>query len=80
MMVRTTSQAVTWRTSTETEKGFAEIAVATHGPEFEKQAVRVEATTAPLKTDLNTAHYHSVVFKDLKPGTKYAYRVGDSVN
>ena len=76
----TTSQAVTWRTSTEIEKGFAEIAVATHGPEFEKQAVRVEATTAPLKTDLNTAHYHSVVFKDLKPGTKYAYRVGDSVN
>ena len=45
----TTSQAVTWRTSNEIEKGFAEIAVATHGPEFEKQAVRVEATTTPSK-------------------------------
>ncbi len=75
-----TTQAVTWRTSTEIVKGLAEIAVATHGPEFSKQVKGVEAVTSALVSDLNSSHYHSVVFRDLEPGTKYAYRVGDGVN
>ena len=76
----TTTQSVTWRTSTEVAKGKAEIATATAGPEFVKTARTVEATSVALKTDLNTAHYHSLVFRDLVPGTKYAYRVGDGTN
>lgn len=75
-----TSQAVSWRTSTEVAHGKAEIAVATSGPEFVKTAKSVDATSVALKSDLNTAHYHSVEFRDLVPGTKYAYRVGDGVN
>src|SRR5262245_47031754 len=75
-----TTQAVTWRTSTAVVKAFAQIAVADAGPGFPKTAREVAAVTEPLKTDLSEAHYHSVRFTDLKPATKYAYRVGDGVN
>jgi len=76
----TTTQAVTWRTSIEVVDGFAEIAVAGPGPDFVKESKLVQATTSALKTDLSTAHFHSVRFYGLKPGTKYAYRVGDKTN
>ena len=76
----TTTQSVTWRTSTQVEEAFAEIAVATPGPEFVKAAQRYKAESVALKTDINTAHFHSLVFKELQPATKYAYRVGDGVN
>lgn len=76
----TTTQSVTWRTSTEVPAGMAEIALATAGPEFIKATNHVEAKTEKLKTDINEAHFHSVTFKDLKPATKYVYRVGDGVN
>jgi 3',5'-cyclic AMP phosphodiesterase CpdA len=76
----TTTQSVTWRTSTEVEEAFGEIAVATPGPEFAKAAVRFKAESVALKTDINTSHFHSLVFKELVPATKYAYRVGDGVN
>lgn len=71
----TTTQSVTWRTSTQVEEAFAEIAVATPGPEFVKAAQRYKAESVALKTDINTAHFHSLVFKELQPATKYAYRV-----
>ncbi|MFN5103606.1 MAG: fibronectin type III domain-containing protein [Planctomycetota bacterium] len=76
----TNSQSVTWRTSVEVDKAYAEIAIATPGPEFAKSSIRVEAESIALKTDLSTAHYHSAEFKGLTPGTKYAYRVGDGIN
>ncbi len=63
----TTTQSVTWRTSTEVPAGVAEIALATAGPEFIKASTRVEAKTEKLKTDINEAHFHSVTFKDLQP-------------
>jgi hypothetical protein len=75
-----TTQAVTWRTSTEVQKAWAEIAVAEAGPEFSKKGAAVHAVTQPLKTDLGEAHYHSVKFEKLAPATKYAYRVGDGEN
>ena len=68
----TTTQSVSWRTSVETQHAKAQIAIATAGPEFVKKATEVVATSVALKTDLNTAHLHSVAFKDLTPGTKYA--------
>lgn len=76
----TTTQAVTWRTDATIATGYAEIAVATDGPEFAKLAKRHTAQTTPLKSDLSEAHYHTVEFTELSPATKYVYRVGDSVN
>lgn len=75
-----TSQAVTWRTSIEVTKAWAEIAIAEAGPGFPVKAQTVPATSQALMTDLSTAHYHTVEFTDLQPSTKYAYRVGDGVN
>jgi acid phosphatase type 7 len=76
----TTSQAVTWRTSIAVKKAFAELAVADHGPKFQRFAVRFPATTETLTTDLNTANFHSVRFEGLDPAKRYAYRVGDGTN
>jgi hypothetical protein len=74
------TQAVTWRTSTEVAAAWAEIAIADADPVFAKSATRIAAESQALLTDLSTAHYHTVRFKDLTPSTKYAYRVGDGVN
>ena len=30
-----------------------------------------------LKSDINQSYYHNVTFKNLKPNSLYAYRVGD---
>lgn len=76
----TTTQAVTWRTSTEVKQAFAELAVADANPGFTKSAKKLDAKSEPLKTNLGEAHYHTVNFEGLEPGTKYAYRVGDEVN
>lgn len=76
-----TSQAVSWRTDDTVARGLAEIAEATAGPEFASQARQLTATVTPLASDLQyVAHYHAVEFTDLKPATKYAYRVGDGTN
>jgi acid phosphatase type 7 len=75
-----TTRAVSWRTSTEVTTGIAEITVATATPYFAEKAKQSIATTQPLSTDLNEAHFHTVIFSDLTPGTKYVYRVGDGTN
>lgn len=75
-----TTQAVSWRTSLEVKKALAEIAVAEANPYFSERSKQIPATTQSLKTDLNDANFHSVRFEGLKPGTKYAYRVGDGTN
>ncbi len=75
-----TSQAVTWRTSTEVKRGLAELVVADSGPNLESQAVQSQADTQVLVTDINEAHFHTIQWRDLKPATKYAYRVGDGTN
>ncbi len=75
-----TSQAVTWRTSTEVTRGLAEITIASAGPDLESQSKQLVAVSQPLTTDLNTAHFHTVKFEGLTQNTKYAYRVGDGVN
>jgi acid phosphatase type 7 len=75
-----TSQAVTWRTSPEVEHGLAQIAVASDGPIRTEDALQVQAVSQNLKTDINEARFHSANFVDLKPGVKYAYRVGDGAN
>ncbi|MDX1962335.1 MAG: metallophosphoesterase family protein [Pirellulales bacterium] len=74
------AQGVTWRTSTEVAQAKAQILPAEHGPIDPRKAANSEAVTTPLATDLGDAHYHSVLFADLQPRTKYAYRVGDGIN
>ena len=75
-----TSQAVTWRTDDSVLRAFAEIAEAEDGPGFVNHAERLPAVTQPLAESAVAAHYHTVNFTDLKPSTKYAYRVGDGAN
>ncbi|MCA9037117.1 MAG: metallophosphoesterase family protein [Planctomycetaceae bacterium] len=75
-----TTQAVTWRTSTDVNRGLAEITVASAGPDLESESKQLIAVSQPLTTDLNTAHFHTVKFEGLTPKTRYAYRVGDGVN
>lgn len=88
------SQAVTWRTSTEVEKGLAEIAPAQTGPRFYRKnggkelkrirfsngLRRVEAQTSLFELNELKCHVHSVRFEELAPGTRYVYRVGDGKN
>ena len=75
-----TTQTVTWRTSVDVSAALAEIVAAEGGPGFPDKAKKFEANSEALKTNLSTAHYHSVVFTDLEPATVYAYRVGDGTN
>jgi phosphodiesterase/alkaline phosphatase D-like protein len=73
-----TSQAVTWRTDTSVSHALAQLTLATDSPL--KAQRDVTATTQDFTSDLGEAHYHSVELTDLKPDTRYAYRVGDGVN
>ena len=74
-----TTQAVTWRTDTSVLHGVAEIAIANSNGRAMK-TTSITADTRYFHSDINEAHYHSVVFKSLKPDTLYAYRVGDGAN
>jgi 3',5'-cyclic AMP phosphodiesterase CpdA len=75
-----TTQAVTWRTDTSVDRAVAELAVDEDGPAFVKKATTFSAATAKFVSDLGEAHYHSVRFTGLTPGTQYVYRVGDGFN
>ncbi|MEM7452835.1 MAG: metallophosphoesterase family protein [Planctomycetota bacterium] len=75
-----TTQTVNWRTSVDVSTALAEIAPAEAGPYFAEKAKQHTAFSQALMTDLNTAHYHSCTFRELEPGTVYAYRVGDGTN
>ena len=76
------SASVTWRTSTEIDTAYAEIAIATAAPKFWRNATTLMARTtrfdgSDIPTAETVAHYHAAVFTGLKPNTTYAYRVGD---
>ncbi|MEO1218497.1 MAG: metallophosphoesterase family protein [Bacteroidota bacterium] len=77
-----TSMSVTWRTNTDIQKGYAEIALATAAPKFWRNATTYKALTETmdaLKVEgaETVSNYHSVTFNDLLPDTLYAYRVGN---
>ena len=74
------SQSVTWRTSVGVDSPLAQIAAAGDGPDFTRDAVKVEATSQLLESDLSRALYHTARFDGLEPDTMYAYRVGDGRN
>ncbi len=71
------SQAVTWRTDDDVKDSQAQIMLATDYLDTDNNVSTLDAETEPVSVDdVKTAYYHSVVFKDLKPNTLYAYRVG----
>jgi hypothetical protein len=74
----TRMEAVTWRTDTLVSAPQAQIAPLTGSPDVEKSAQTVagEGQAVALAAGKNAAHY-AVRFQNLKPGTKYNYRVGD---
>src|SRR5687768_17419643 len=71
------SQCVTWRTDASVTAPQAQVALADPSPHFTRYATTYPAKTESLNTENGPVRYHSVNFKDLKPGTLYAYRVGD---
>lgn len=71
------SVAINWQTAGEVKESFAEIAIADADPRFVDKAVRKKAETEWVGLgDTVSSNYHSLVFDDLIPNTKYAYRVG----
>ncbi|MBK8944586.1 MAG: metallophosphoesterase family protein [Ignavibacteriae bacterium] len=71
-----TTQAVTWRTDSSVDSGFAEIALADASPDFLQSAIKYLAKTDTLTAETGLKYYHSVNFVNLTPNTLYAYRVG----
>ncbi|MDQ8199433.1 metallophosphoesterase family protein [Pelagicoccus enzymogenes] len=69
------SQSVTWRTDSSIPESFAELTIAAdHANGLDPSTWT--ADTQFLLTDQGGAHYHTVSFTSLNPGTTYAYRVG----
>ncbi|WP_198664910.1 purple acid phosphatase family protein [Lewinella sp. IMCC34191] len=75
-----TSTAVNWRTSLPVAKSYVQITEADPGPDLEGSARVIAGTSESFMTDLNGARFHSATLDDLRPGTQYAYRVGDSLH
>lgn len=75
-----TSQSVNWRTDTTAINAVGAIHEADASPDFVKKATIVPAITQRVMIDGKAVLYHSVHFKDLKPNTKYVYRVGAGEN
>ena len=80
----THSLAVNWRTDTTINMSQVQVALATHGPEFVKNARsitgKVERLTHKSENDPEvSANYHSAFIEDLVPGQKYVYRVGSDL-
>ncbi len=71
-----TTQAVTWRSSTDVTVGKGQLMLANPSPDIVGDLQEVQAETTTLETDKNTANYHSLTFTNLLPNTQYAYRVG----
>lgn len=71
------SLAVNWRTHDSVLTGTAEIMPAVSDPADAVKAVATKAVTETVAHTGIVANYHSVVFRDLQPGTRYMYRVGN---
>jgi hypothetical protein len=72
-----TSRAVTWRTDFGITGSYGEIAILDPSPAFEDKVVKITGTYTPWEENSQSSMGHKVIFENLQPGTKYAYRVGD---
>lgn len=72
-----TTQTVSWR-STAKDKIVAQIIEENSSPELEEKSLMVTGEALILPTEYGAVdHYYHATFRDLKPSTVYAYRVGD---
>ncbi len=72
-----TSRAVSWRTLFTITESVAQITPVVASPGLEKDAITKKGTSTPWEEGSQVSMGHKVVFENLKPATKYAYRVGD---
>ncbi|MBN2635949.1 MAG: metallophosphoesterase family protein [Prolixibacteraceae bacterium] len=75
-----TTRSVSWRTVFDVTKSFSEIAILDPSPKFEDKVVQVSGTNTSWEEGSQSAMGHKVIFENLQPKTKYAYRVGDGEN
>lgn len=81
----TTSMAVSWRTDTTVHAGFCEWQLSSNTKINPKAGKSAEAMSKKAEYELKdepriVVNQHSVIMPDLKPGTKYIYRVGSGEN
>jgi 3',5'-cyclic AMP phosphodiesterase CpdA len=75
-----TSRAVSWRSAFEDTISLGEITITDPAPTLEKSKTTVTGTFSPWEEGSKMAMGHKVIFENLKPDTKYAYRVGNVNN
>jgi len=75
-----TSQTITWRTDSENSMLCVEYSEA-DAPDIELSAAKTkQAETSLFATDEGNVYMHTVTLRNLKPGTRYVYRIGDGQN
>lgn len=67
--------AVAWRTNTAQTIAEAQIAEEIDGPLLGYAATTIAGQTMPIENENGQANYHQVRFDNLKPDTRYVYRV-----
>jgi acid phosphatase type 7 len=72
-----TVRAVTWRTSLKNRSSVAQYAVATGFVPDTSEIVTVSGQVVNRHVGVKPYKNHQVIFEDLKPSTRYIYRVGD---
>lgn len=72
-----TTRAVSWRTVFSDTVSAGEITVINPSPSLEGSSLTVTGTVSPWEEGSTTAMGHKVIFSNLEPNTKYAYRVGN---
>lgn len=70
-----TTQAISWQT-VNSNKCFVEYGLVAPGDTRPKKTKYLSSAPEKLNTDQTTIFLHKINIKDLKPGTKYLYRIG----
>lgn len=70
-------QVATWRTDADSQSAVAEIAPATCSPNISPRARAVEVSSSEMEDYGIRKIYHTAVFDNLNPGSRYLYRIGD---
>jgi hypothetical protein len=75
-----TTQTITWKTEPTAVAGQVEYEEAASADSFPEHAGKVAASVNNLTTNLGVISIHTATLTNLKPGTRYLYRVGDGTN
>jgi 3',5'-cyclic AMP phosphodiesterase CpdA len=75
-----TTRTVTWRTEQTGVAGEVQYIEAENAPPAWNRAETAAAAAERLPTNLGEISIHYATMKDLKPGTRYLYRVGDGLH